>query len=310
MNAVLNPSVTPLAEPTVAPDLGTLPSYSSSAMLMQLSIGHWSARKLDKKVSQEVADSKHAARGAGNYNKHLLAGCAELDAVIKFVANTRNANYSMTMPWGDSGLRLVSTRAYPKYIHAMSELRIEFERLVKNFLDAYEWEVTQAQAKLGDMFNRDEYPTLDAVERKFYFKLDEIPVPDVNDFHTDLQREIADTVKEKYKKFYAEQMVAAKKEVWSRMHEVLARMVDRLDYNDDGTKKVFRDTLVDNVREMLQMLADYNVTNDPAMEAMRMRIEDALLGVTPDALREDAYLRRETQQKMADIIKGLPGLGF
>ncbi len=73
MNAVLNINTTSsplLAEPTVLPS--EVPSYSSSAMLVQLSISQWTARKLDKKVSAEVADAKRAAKGAGNYNKKLL----------------------------------------------------------------------------------------------------------------------------------------------------------------------------------------------------------------------------------------------
>jgi hypothetical protein len=279
-------------------------------MLVQLSISQWTARKLDKKVSAEVADAKRAAKGAGNYNKKLLGDCAELDAVNKFVANVRNANYSMTMPWGDSGLRMVSTKAYFKYVQAMTAFQNEFDAKVKAFLDVYEWEVSRAQVSLGDMFSRDEYPTLASVQSKFSFRLDEIPVPEADNFHTDLQHEIAESIKAKYKKFYSEQMHNAMKEVWERVHGALARMVERLDYNDDGTKKVFRDTLVDNVREMVALLDDYNVAKDPAMERMRMQIEDALLGVTPDALREDEYLRKETKAKMDAIIKNLPGLGF
>ena len=44
------------------------------------------------------------------------------------------------------------------------------------------------------------------------------------------------------------------------------------------------------------------------MEAMRMRVEGALRGITPESLRDDSILRAETSDKVADIMKALPSL--
>jgi hypothetical protein len=44
------------------------------------------------------------------------------------------------------------------------------------------------------------------------------------------------------------------------------------------------------------------------MAAMADRLEETLRGVTPDALREDEYLRRETKRAVDDAIKALPSL--
>jgi hypothetical protein len=41
---------------------------------------------------------------------------------------------------------------------------------------------------------------------------------------------------------------------------------------------------------------------------MKNRLEDTLRGVTPDALREDGYLRAETKRAVDEIIKSLPSL--
>ena len=46
------------------------------------------------------------------------------------------------------------------------------------------------------------------------------------------------------------------------------------------------------------------------MTAMTEQLENALLGVTPDALREDDWLRQETKQKVDAAIKALPSLDF
>lgn len=85
-------------------------------------------------------------------------------------------------------------------------------------------------------------------------------------------------------------------------------MSERLDYTSKETKKVFFDTLVTNVLSMVDLLAICNVTNNTQMEAMRAKLENTLQGVTPDALREDEYLRAETKRSIDEAIKSLPSL--
>jgi hypothetical protein len=38
------------------------------------------------------------------------------------------------------------------------------------------------------------------------------------------------------------------------------------------------------------------------------RIEDVLRGITPDALREDEYMRDETKREIDDVLASLPNL--
>jgi len=44
------------------------------------------------------------------------------------------------------------------------------------------------------------------------------------------------------------------------------------------------------------------------MTAMADNLEEAMRGVTPDALREDEWLRRETKRNVDAAIKALPSL--
>jgi hypothetical protein len=85
-------------------------------------------------------------------------------------------------------------------------------------------------------------------------------------------------------------------------------MSDRLDYTDKEDKKIFRDTLVTNVTDMIELLRVCNVTGSSQMTAMANNLEEAMSGVTPDALREDDYFRAETKQAVDDAIKALPSL--
>lgn len=285
------------------------PSIASSSMLVELSVSHWTGRKLDKRASKDVTAQNHASTGVANVNKKLLGDCAELIAVHKFVANSRNSiHYGMTMPWSDTGLRLLPTAQYFKYHEAMTAVQNEFNRLVEAFLDAYEWEVMQAQAKLGDLFHRDDYPTLDSLRSKFRFRLTYIPLPDAGDFRIDVGNEAAEEIKAHYNNYYSTQLNQAMNDVWQRTYDALSRMSERLDYGDHEKKKIFRDSLVDNVSEMIELLRVCNVTGSAQMTAMADKLEEAMRGVTPDALRDDAYLRTETKRAVDEAIKALPSL--
>jgi hypothetical protein len=277
-------------------------------MLVELSISSWSGRKLDKNASKEITAQKNAAVGIANVNKKLLGDCAELDAVLKFAGNVRNSHYSMTMPWSDTGLRLLPTKSFFDYEHQITTLRNEFVKLVETFLTAYQWEIVQAEAKLGDMFNRDEYPTADSLRDKFRFSVNYIPLAEAGDFRIDVGNEASEALAEKYKGYYATQLQQALNDVWGRAHDALTKMSERLDYSDKDTKKVFRDSLVDNVIDLLDLLDVCNVTCNTEMTTMRMQLEDTLRGVTPDGLREDEYLRLQTKQNVDAIIKTLPTL--
>ena len=291
----------------------SVPSISSAAMLVELSIGTWTGRKLDKRASQDVTASNHADKGVANVHKKLLGDCAELDAVQKFTANARNVHYACTMPWSDTGLRLLPTTQYFKYHQEMTQLQSEYQRLVTAFLDAYNWEIQNSQLKLGDLFNADEYPSADSLTSKFRFKMNYMPLPDAGDWRVSIGNETEDALRSQYEGYYATQLQAAMGDVWRRAHDALTKMSERLDYADDMTRKVFRDSLVSNVTDIVELLGACNVTGDPVMSAAQRDLDEAMRGITPDALREDPYLRAETRRKVNEVrktIDNLPSLGF
>ena len=289
----------------------SVPSLASSAMLVDLQISQFTGRKLDKKASEEVTVSNNADKGVANVHKKLLGNCKELDDIKKHVGETRNHyHYAMTMPWSNMGLRLLTTPNYFNYHKAMTERQDTFASLVDTFLQSYEWKVSQVSANLGNLFNGSDYPTLGEMKRKFAFNLDYPPLPDAGDFRIDIGNEQSQAMKEQYEDYYSKQLKNAMGDVWTRLHESLSKMSERLDYQSKDSKKTFRDTLVSNVEGMVGLLKTCNVTNDPKMEQARLVLDDALRGVTPDALREDDYLRSQTKQSVDEVIKSLPSINF
>ena len=229
-------------------------TLASSAMLVEVNISNWVGRKKDKRASQDVTAQNNAKDGVASVNKALLADNDDLKAIQQHVTATRAMHANMTMPWSNSGLRLLPTAQFFKYQEAMSAMKAEFEKLVQSFLDKYEDAVVDVQLKLGDLFARDDYPTLQSLTRKFNMGINYMPLPDAGDFRVDIGNEALREVKEQYDTFYTQQYEKAMNDVWTRLHKHLTNMSERLDYTDAETKKIFRDTLVTNVQDMVELL--------------------------------------------------------
>ena len=291
---------------------GTAPSISSAAMIVDFNASVWTARKKDRKASEDVTDANHADKGVANVSKNLLGNCAELDAVQKFAANVRNMHYSMTMPWSDNGSRLLTTAQYFKYHEAMTDLQQEFYRLVEEFLQVYEWKIMEAQAKLGDMFNRDEYPTRAGLESKFAFRMAYIPLPDSGDFRIDIGNEGMVQIQAQYEAQYAAQIKGAMNDVWKRLHDNLTTLVRQLDVDEKGKGNRLFDTVFDGALALTDMLRTCNVTGDSQMEAMRLKLEQAFTTnnqpVNLHQIKNSPTLRANTQEKLTAAIAALPSL--
>lgn len=292
-----------------APEVNA-PSIASSAMLVEFSVSTWTARKKDRKATQDVADRNNlASKELTNVTKKLI-DCEELSAVVKFGANARNIHYSMTMPWSDMGQRIVTTQQYFKYHEVMTELQQEFDRLTEAFLEVYDYEVTEMQLKLGDMWNRDEYPTADTIRDRFRMRISYMPLPDAGDWRIDIQNEAQQQLTQQYADYYTAQINNAMNDLWHKLYENLTTLVRQLDYDADGKRNRVYDSVFDRAHELVEMLSTCNVTGDSQMEAMRQRLDTALYGLTADAVKRDDTLRDSAREKVKDAIANLPSLDF
>lgn len=288
----------------------TSPTVSSSAMLVELGISVWTARKKDRGATTDLLNSKHASKAAGAFNKNLLADCEELSAIQKFASNVRTMHYNMTIPWSDSGLRLLPTAKYFDYHKQMTDLQNEFDRLVQKFLDAYDWEVAQVHAKLGDLFNRDEYPTSDAVRSKFSFRVSYLPVPEAGDWRVDMESEAQQVLREQYETFYNAQMEKAMRDLWERLHEHLTRLINQLAVDDTGKKGKVFDSTIENVRSLADMLGHCNYTNDPMLDLAQRKLVSSLSGVCRDDVVKNDGFRETLHNNMQEALRTLPSLDW
>lgn len=281
-------------------------NIDTCAMLTEFNASVWTARKLDKSATEEIVTSKNAgAKDAARVNKSLLAGRTELEDIQSMIGRARQFVYDNTLPWSDSGLRLLPTINFEKFAAKMNAFEDEFVMMVEAFVNIYPTLITAQAMALGDMFKRDEYPTQNAVMTKFAFRVNYLPVPAAGDFRVDVGNAAMDDIKAKLERVAQERVDAAMQDVRQRIGDHLKRMSDRLttDYVQGAAKpRRFHDSLVDGALELCDLTKALNVTNDRDLEAARSALEKALCGVAPTDLRKDEGLRQDTKKAVDDIL--------
>lgn len=288
-----------------------VPSISSSSMLVELTIGVWTGRKQDRKAGDEVAKANNADKGVARVTKSLLGSCDELDALVKFSANVRNWHYNNTLPWSDTGQRLLPTAKYFTYHKNMTNLQVTFNQMIDAFLAQYDLEVAAAQAKLGDLFDVSEYPNVDELREKFTFRFNYVQLPEAGDWRLDIGNDALEALREQCKAHYASQLEGAMNDIWKRLYDTLTVLSRQLsDKTEDGKAPRIFASVFDRMQEIIDLMETCNLTNDMNMQLMQRKLAMAFKGVTAEAVKDDAYLRRDTKQAIDAAIKALPSLDF
>jgi hypothetical protein len=264
------------------------------AMLTVLTISQWTNRKHDKNVSNEV-EKAHAAKDAGRYNKQLIDKAA-LEPLSKIASAARDYHYTVTLPWGNNGERLLPAALFLDYAEHMRNFKAEFETRTRAFVQIYPALVNDARARLGTLYNALDYPAASEIASKFSIETSFTPVPSAGDFRVDLNEEYVDKIKSEITIAVETRQRDAVKHCWTRVKDVVGKIHERL-ANEEHT---FRDSLIENARELVAILPALNITGDPELISIEADVKTLL--VEPDVLRNNVVTRSETAKKAEAIM--------
>lgn len=284
-------------------------NLNSRAMLVAINISQWSARKHDKKVTNEVHVQHQAAADAGRYNK-LLVAKARIDEITKATNALRAEHYKLTLPWKDDGYRILPAAAFDEYSEKIRKLRGEWEQRVAEFVADYPLIVAEARVRLNGLFNEGDYPREASIGRRFNVETDIKPIPTAGDFRVDLGDEMTAKIKARIDADAEATLKNAMKDVWNRLYDAVHSMAERLSSDRAGKAPIFRDSLVENLQEITKLLPKLNLTGDAKLEELRQQVEQKLCSTSPETLRASAVVRKSQAaeaQAICDLMAGFMG---
>lgn len=271
---------------------------SEKAMLSAVHISIWTATKHDKKVSQEVASKHNAPECSGRYNKQLLGHAQKLEDIRKLAAEIRQYHYQLTLPWTDEGYRILPSELYFDHAEKMRHFQSDFNEAAADFICEYPLYVEAAKLQLNGLFREEDYPASENIRKKFQLRVEILPIPSGDDFRVSISNDEQARIRHQIDESVRESFSRAHEDLWIRLRGVVERMVDRL-RNPDS---VFRDSLVGNVVELVEMLPKLNIAEDGNLDSFVSEVKQRLCEHSPDELRRDQNVRESTAQAAADIM--------
>ena len=275
-------------------------TITEKALLVNLDISMWGAHKHDKTVSQKV-EQDYKAHDAGRYNKALIKK-ESLHEVQNAASKARTFLYKRTLPWGDNGDRVLSSAVYFDFIREYKEFKDKFDVAVTEFIAQYPSLKDEAQQSLKDMYQETDYPSVNALWKKFGMDMKFMAIPNSDDFRIQLDKEEVDTLRSSIEQELNSRVVQATKYMYARIKDAVGHMVDRLSDKD----ALFRDTLITKIRELVEVLPRLNFTDDPGITDVVDSMKN-LCEVKPDKLRHNTMLRAKKAEEAKAILDKVSG---
>lgn len=266
---------------------GTAPapeSISQKAVLVKLHIRNWSETATDQSATNQVAEANNVSPGSGRYIKRLLNKHA-CEEVRRLGQDARKAHNDLTMPWDDQGTRLLPIKAYDRYretIQGLMERRME---ATNRLLYRYQDHINQAQLELGSLFSLSDYPTANELRAAISMDWEFGEVPDGQHFRADLPEHERRRIQRDIEQRVAARINHGLEDLFRRLHKAVNAASERLSADDGGKDKLFKNTLVTNLKAIVDNIPLLNVTADPNLERMADQLKAAMAGLEPDHLR-------------------------
>lgn len=269
---------------------------SERAMLVSLSLGAWQGLAIDRDVTREVAE-RHDAENPGIFRKFLVAREA-VKTVQRVQREARGFFYAHTLPWIDGGMRIRPAERYIEFVAQIREWERRCEAAADAFAEAYPALVETARVELNGLFREEDYPSAEEVRARFRFEYHAAPLPVADDFRVALPASEAERIRTELRRRLADAQAQAMADLWQRLHKAVTHAVEQL----SKPEQTFRDTLLGNLAELVELLPSLNIGGDERLAAAGVEIERRLLSVSAGLLVEN----REALKAANDELRTNP----
>lgn len=283
-------------------------SLATAGILVSADVRVWTGSKSDNGVASKVSADAGAKTKVGRWSHELLTGDADLKAVLNHRQTVYNFMERWTYDWMGK-LRYLPSGNIASFKAGYDELEAEFRILAERFLSSYEDKVAAQAFTRGDLFNRNDYPSVDYLRSRFSMSLytTEVPTGDfrvtvANDLAEDMRNNLQRQMEDQIASIHAKQVEQLKEVMESLSHCCTTEIVQ----DKDGAAKVKRRKIYDSTIQKALTLCDtfaaFNLKQDPMLEELRAGLYESLRDVEIGALRESDTLREKVKTDVDSIL--------
>lgn len=282
------------------------------AILVNFSISAYGGQITDKKLTREMSSLGIKQSQIRVVRQLLFDAVKHVNTPIN---STRQRHYFLTMPWTRTGYALLPTANFDRY---KKEVTDGFEAIREALNDVAgsdhafsKWIATDRERwfamGVGHLWNRDYYPTREEFRNSYSWHVEFEPVPSAKHIVLDIEREELEKIQLEVAHRTQLQIRDSMQSAWQRLYKLVQHMHESLDEygaSISGTNrtKTFRDSLVENVADLVEILPALNIAGDADLHAMTEDVREKLLKYDPNKLREDATARNDVRKSASNIL--------
>lgn len=270
---------------------------AESAMLVSLRIGQLGLSAKSKDITDVAHKAYNIPDDRAGYYRKFKVDRNDVKDIAKVANLARSYHKKMTVPWGHDNYRMIPATLIMKYDRKMKSLKLEFESHVIDLKVKWPSILNAAKQRLGPAFIQGEYPNANDIEKFYEFSIHKKPVPQDDHFILKVEKATLDEIKKDFVKDQEENLKQISKNLMNRLYELVERMAERLNDKDPIIYK----TLVSNLEELVNILPDLNLANDPKLSELCLEVKQKLIVFTPGQLKKDKRARAKTAKDAKDI---------
>lgn len=285
-------------------------------------LGGLLGERRDREASDLVAAHYNANASRAKASKYLIDRKAKpVKQVVAMAQRVRATAYKLTFPW-EGSLRLLPAKAFDRFNNDIRSDILALEEAQHDYEAEYPALVRQSrrsQEGLGLMFDVNDYPPVEQIHGMWRQSVTYWPMPETGHFVADICQDAVNNARRTMEESTKLLTNHAVNDLVQRVESTVASYVTKLSaYNPpfgpehngpriSEPQGIFRDSLIDNVKTMGQLVRDLNFLNDPGLDLLATQLE-RLANYSADALRENHHLREGMANKGRDLIASLDRL--
>jgi hypothetical protein len=241
------------------------------------------------RATKQLIDSKHE----------------KLRALTKLKNEATSYVRDNSLPFPEPGLRLIKRDELPHIQSQLENFRSRLWEHVAQANDYYGDMVEQARTRLGDLFNHTDYPS--SLTNEFGMEWD-FPSVEPPPYLATLSPAIYAAECERVRDRFASAVTLAEDAFRAELAQLVTHLSERLTPTEEGTKKTFHGTTLENLTDFFGRFRNLNLTSSNELNTLVSQAEQVLSGASADTLRTDALLAAQIRGQLADISSTLDAM--
>lgn len=276
---------------------------SSKALLVKLTIKRAALTRKDQALTDQI-QAQQNDQSLTVLTKLFRDKHSPVYHVMQKVSEVYAYHKDKTLPWVDSGPRLLPSAQYMDYTSEMRHRIAVVDNMLNQWMPQYDM-LVDADIKYrngGQLTGRataDDYPTASEFRQRMSFDLRFQPMPDQSHFLFDLSEDDAKA----FDDAIHEAARLAKADAIGRMLDPLKHLVKKLSAPIDTDGSIFRDSAIENIVEGCKAARRLMLEDTPELKAEIDQLENMATSYVfgADSLRNSPDTREAAAKRLAEV---------